>query len=167
MKKRGFIGLIGMLLFHMASLALANDPQSSDITILRRYHPAYLLEVNRFFIVRQLPVDVFASATAETPEPDLGTGIPVGKVYFATQENGTRVLLGEYRETPEKAIWTQLGWVEKAKLLVDRMHPLTVGEAIQSGLQVRRSDAAGGLSPQNALYLRCVTHPERLLKPMR
>ncbi|MBF0235750.1 MAG: hypothetical protein HQK65_22345 [Desulfamplus sp.] len=152
-----------LLFFFSLSLPFAQESSEEILKPLQRVHPHYTYEVNRFFIINRTPVNVFS--TAEGTET-VQSSVKLGQFFFGKQETESRVLLGEYRIEGENKRWTnELGWIEKNNLLIDRINPLTVGDAINKGLKVKHADTPNGLSPQNALYLRCVTQPERLLKP--
>jgi hypothetical protein len=100
------------------------------------------------------------------PTPMPQKKVRLGQIFSASQEAGSRLLLGQYQSTGNNPGWSEmLGWVDKADLLEDRIAPLTVGEAINKGLNVKQSNAVGGLAPQNSLYVRIITQPERLVKP--
>ncbi|MEK8017514.1 MAG: hypothetical protein VSS75_011650, partial [Candidatus Parabeggiatoa sp.] len=163
---KGSLSIIGFILFGILSQAVASVPLPDNDNVLQRKHKAYKLNVNRFFIVKKTPIQVFENAKDTNPMPQ--KVVRLGQLFFAHQETNSRLLLGQYQSTGANPGWTEmLGWVDKADLLEDRIHPLTVGEAIKKGLNVKQSNEAGGLSPQNSLYLRTVTQPERLIKPRK
>lgn len=162
---KGSLSIMGFILFGILSQAVMSMPLPDKDNVLKRYHKGYNLKINRFFIVKKTPIQVFRNANDSNPIPQK---VRLGQLFFASQEAGSRLLLGQYQLIGNNPGWSEmLGWVDKKDLLEDRIDPLTVGEAIKKGLNVKQSNEAGGLSPQNSLYLRTVTQPERLVKPRK
>ena len=111
--------------------------------------------LHRFFIVKKSGVPVFGSAEATRPER--GRSVSLGDFFFALDERGDRVLLCVFSEETAE----EVGWVSRTDVLEQRTRALTVGEAIEQGLTVRRFDLDGSFNSSNALPLRVVTQPER------
>jgi hypothetical protein len=118
-----------------------------------------------FFLLKVAKPRVYLAAEGEAARDQPGD-LRVGDLFFACGRSNGRVLLGSYRDSGGTKGWTRIvGWVAESDLLVSRLEPMSVSEGLKHDLDVTRSDAVGGLSPQNALFLRCVSKPDLRVRP--
>ena len=118
----------------------------------------------QYFILTTTKAKVYEKSTGDAllPQPK---PLQLGDVYFAQGKlENDRVHLGEF-DAKKKEWASTLGWVAATELIANRVSPLTVGQALERGLTVQRSDEIGGLNPSNVLHLRCVSQPDAKLQP--
>ena len=111
---------------------------------------------NRFFIVDKSGPEVFASAGAT--RPDRGPNVGLGDFVFALAETDDRI---QVCRVSRGDVVEEVGWMNRSDLLEQRTGALTVGEAIQQGLEVVRFGLEGSFNTSNTLPFRVVTQPER------
>lgn len=113
------------------------------------------------FIVDKGGAPVFP--TADATAPSNSGPLPLGTPLFADDVRADCARVRVLRLGSDSVV-QRVGWMQTEDLLVNQRAALEIGDALEFGLNVERSEVDGGFNESNRLRLRFVTIPELQLR---